>query len=68
MCADERTSVLFEAPGRAAATLAELAAACGGERRAALCRELTKLHEEIWRGSLGRARSAARRRSRRAAR
>ncbi|HEY5519062.1 MAG TPA: 16S rRNA (cytidine(1402)-2'-O)-methyltransferase [Candidatus Limnocylindrales bacterium] len=52
MCGDERTSVLFEAPGRAAATLAELAVRCGGERRAALCRELTKLHEEIWRGSL----------------
>lgn len=52
ICADERTSVLFEAPGRAAATLADLAAACGGGRRAALCRELTKLHEEIWRGSL----------------
>ena len=52
ICADERTSVLFEAPGRAGATLADLAAACGPERRAALCRELTKLHEETWRGSL----------------
>ena len=50
---DERTSILFEAPGRAAATLAELAARCGAERSAALCRELTKLHEEIWRGPLG---------------
>ncbi len=49
---DERTTVLFEAPGRAAATLADLAAACGDDRRAALCRELTKLHEDIWRGSL----------------
>ena len=53
ICADERTSVVYEAPGRAAATLAELATRCGGERRAALCRELTKVHEEIWRGSLG---------------
>jgi 16S rRNA (cytidine1402-2'-O)-methyltransferase len=49
---DERTTVLFEAPGRAAATLVELANACGRDRHAALCRELTKLHEEIWRGSL----------------
>ena len=53
ICADERTTVLFEAPGRTPATLAELATACGADRRAALCRELTKLHEEIWRGSLG---------------
>ena len=53
ICADERTYVVYEAPGRAAATLAELATRCGGERRAALCRELTKVHEEIWRGSLG---------------
>jgi len=50
---DERTSIVFEAPGRAAATLADLAAQCGTERYAALCRELTKLHEEIWRGTLG---------------
>ena len=51
--ADDRATVLFEAPGRAAATLAELAAACGPERPAALGRELTKLHEEVWRSSLG---------------
>jgi 16S rRNA (cytidine1402-2'-O)-methyltransferase len=43
---------MFEAPGRVAATLADLAAACGTDRSGALCRELTKLHEEIWRGSL----------------
>jgi len=53
ICADDRATVLFEAPGRAAPTLAELAAACGPERPAALGRELTKLHEEVWRGSLG---------------
>jgi 16S rRNA (cytidine1402-2'-O)-methyltransferase len=52
ICGDERTTVLFEAPGRAASTLADLAAACGTDRSGALCRELTKLHEEIWRGSL----------------
>jgi 16S rRNA (cytidine1402-2'-O)-methyltransferase len=52
MCADERATVLFEAPGRTAATLEDLAAACGPDRRAALCREITKLHEETWRGTL----------------
>lgn len=50
--ADERTTVVFEAPGRAAHTLADLAAACGADRQASLSRELTKLHEETWRGSL----------------
>jgi 16S rRNA (cytidine1402-2'-O)-methyltransferase len=50
---DDRTTVLFEAPGRTAATLADLAAACGADRPAAVCRELTKLHEEIRRGTLG---------------
>lgn len=53
ICDDERTTVLFEAPGRASATLRDLAAACGSNRPAALARELTKLHEEFWRGSLG---------------
>jgi 16S rRNA (cytidine1402-2'-O)-methyltransferase len=52
IAADERGSVLFEAPGRVAATLRDLAAACGGERRAAVCRELTKIHEAIVRGTL----------------
>jgi len=46
------TTVLFEAPGRVAATLAELAAACGEERAVVVARELTKLHEEVWRGPL----------------
>ena len=50
---DERATIIFEAPGRAAATLADLAAACGPGRRASLSRELTKLHEETWRGPLG---------------
>ena len=53
LAADERTVVLFEAPGRLAATLADLALACGDARPAAVCRELTKLHEETLRGSLG---------------
>jgi 16S rRNA (cytidine1402-2'-O)-methyltransferase len=48
-----RTTVLFEAPHRLARTLADLAAACGHERPVVLARELTKLHEEWWRGTLG---------------
>jgi len=53
---DERTSVVLEAPGRVAATLAELAAA-DPQRPVAVVRELTKLHEEVWRGPLGEAAS-----------
>jgi 16S rRNA (cytidine1402-2'-O)-methyltransferase len=53
IAADERATVLFEAPGRVAATLVDLAAACGTERPGAVCRELTKLHETIERGPLG---------------
>lgn len=52
--ADERrTLVLFEAPHRLGATLADLAAAFGAERRAVACRELTKTYEEVRRGTLG---------------
>jgi 16S rRNA (cytidine1402-2'-O)-methyltransferase len=53
------TSVLFEAPGRVAATLGDLAEVCGGGRSVVVARELTKVHEEIWRGTLaeGMARS-----------
>jgi len=49
---ERRTIVLFEAPHRLARTLADLAEACGPLRRVALARELTKLHEETWRGTL----------------
>jgi 16S rRNA (cytidine1402-2'-O)-methyltransferase len=52
LAAEERTVVLYEAPGRLAATLVDLAAACGGDRSVAVARELTKLHEEVWRGTL----------------
>ena len=55
LAASEAVSVLYEAPGRVAATLAELSACCGPERRVAVCRELTKLHEEVFRGSLAEA-------------
>lgn len=54
---DNRTTVVFEAPSRIAATVAELADVCGPDRRVAIARELTKLHQEVWRGSLGEARA-----------
>jgi 16S rRNA (cytidine1402-2'-O)-methyltransferase len=53
IAADERGTVVFEAPGRVAATLADLAAACGRDRTGAVCRELTKVHETITRATLG---------------
>lgn len=46
------TIVAFEVPHRLRATLADLAASLGPDRRAAACRELTKMHEEIIRGTL----------------
>src|ERR1700678_3352367 len=52
LAADPRTQVLFESPRRVAETLAELRASHGGDRAAVVCRELTKTHEEIVRGSL----------------
>ncbi len=51
---DPRTCVVFEAPGRVGGTLAELAA-IDPTRPVAVVRELTKVHEEVWRGSLGHA-------------
>jgi 16S rRNA (cytidine1402-2'-O)-methyltransferase len=56
---EERGSVLFEAPGRTAATLRDLAAACGPARPGAVCRELTKLHEQVVRAPLGRLEAMA---------
>lgn len=55
LAAERRTVVLYEAPHRLARTLAALRDALGGDRRVALCRELTKLHEETWRGTLDEA-------------
>lgn len=49
---DPSTLVLFEAPTRVASTLAELAQVLGTDRRCALARELTKLHQEVVRGTL----------------
>jgi 16S rRNA (cytidine1402-2'-O)-methyltransferase len=55
VAAETRTVVLYEAPHRLARTVVDLVEACGPERRVAVARELTKLHEEVWRGSLGAA-------------
>lgn len=49
---ERRTTVLYEAPHRLERTLVDLADTCGGERHIVLAREMTKLHEEFWRGSL----------------
>jgi 16S rRNA (cytidine1402-2'-O)-methyltransferase len=53
LAAEPRTLVFFEAPHRVKDTLADLAAAFGPDRPAALCRELTKVYEEIRRAPLG---------------
>jgi 16S rRNA (cytidine1402-2'-O)-methyltransferase len=52
---ERRTTVLYEAPHRLARTLEDLRGACGGARRVALARELTKMHENVWRGTLDEA-------------
>ncbi|WP_420750886.1 16S rRNA (cytidine(1402)-2'-O)-methyltransferase [Rhodococcus sp. O3] len=49
---EPRAVVFFEAPHRLAACLADAVAVLGGERRAAVCRELTKTYEEVRRGTL----------------
>src|SRR3954468_12606324 len=53
LAAERRTAVFFEAPHRLAGTLADMSAAFGPDRAAVVCRELTKTHEEVRRGSLG---------------
>lgn len=53
LAAEPRTMVFFEAPRRTAAALAAMAEVFGADRRAAVCRELTKVHEEVRRGSVG---------------
>lgn len=49
---ERRTIVLYEAPHRLQRTLSDLTDVCGGDRRVVLAREMTKLHEEMWRGTL----------------
>ncbi len=56
---DGRGAIVYEAPGRVVSTLVDLAAACGGTRAGAVCRELTKLHESIVRGTLDELAAAA---------
>jgi 16S rRNA (cytidine1402-2'-O)-methyltransferase len=53
VAAEERTMVFFEAPHRTEAALSAMADAFGEDRPAAVCRELTKTHEEVRRGPLG---------------
>ncbi|MGE5693693.1 MAG: 16S rRNA (cytidine(1402)-2'-O)-methyltransferase [Candidatus Sericytochromatia bacterium] len=53
LAAEQRTCVFFESPRRLATCLADAAAELGAARRAVVCRELTKVHEEVVRGSLG---------------
>jgi 16S rRNA (cytidine1402-2'-O)-methyltransferase len=53
VAASPEPSVIYEAPSRVAATVLELSLHCGPERPVVVARELTKLHEEIWRGPLG---------------
>ncbi|MDR6168975.1 16S rRNA (cytidine1402-2'-O)-methyltransferase [Curtobacterium sp. SORGH_AS776] len=52
LAGEQRTMVFFESPHRLGDTLADMAAGFGDDRRAVVCRELTKLHEEVRRGSL----------------
>jgi 16S rRNA (cytidine1402-2'-O)-methyltransferase len=52
---EERTVVLFAAPRRVAKDLAQLAEFTDDDRRIVVARELTKLHEEIWRGTMAEA-------------
>jgi 16S rRNA (cytidine1402-2'-O)-methyltransferase len=60
LAAEPRTLVLYEAPHRIADCLEDLAAACGGERRACVARELTKRFETFYRGTLAELAALAR--------
>ena len=53
IAAEHRTVVLYEAPHRLERTLADLRQTCGDDRSVVVCRELTKLHEEVVRATLG---------------
>lgn len=52
---ETRTMVFYEAPHKLLATLEDMSAVFGPDRRVSLCRELTKLHEEVLRTTLGQA-------------
>ncbi len=53
IAAETRTTIIYESPLRLVKTLEQLADACGAERPASVSREISKLHEETRRGSLG---------------
>lgn len=55
LAGEQRTMIFYEAPHKLTVTLDDLTAAFGPDRRIALCRELTKLHEEVRRTTLGEA-------------
>lgn len=59
LAAEPRTMVFFEAPHRLAVFLADAEAALGADRRAVVCRELTKTYEEVRRGTLAELRGWA---------
>jgi len=52
VASESRTTVIYEAPHRMERTTKDLAEACGGQRRVAVARELTKMYESVWRGTL----------------
>ncbi len=52
IAAEARTTVIYEAPHRIERTVIDLTEACGGQRSVAIARELTKLYETVWRGTL----------------
>jgi len=52
---ERRTTVIYEAPHRLVRTVEDLRAACGDGRQVAIARELTKMHETVWRGTLAEA-------------
>lgn len=58
LASERRIIVLYEAPHRLIRTLTDLASVIDGERPCVVARELTKLHEQLWRGSLGQAAEA----------
>jgi len=51
-CQEKKTTVFYESPHRILKTISELAEILGDERRIVLAREITKMHEEFFRGSL----------------
>lgn len=55
LVSEPRTMIFYEAPHKLTSTLADLAETFGPQRRVALCRELTKVHEEVIRTTLGQA-------------